>query len=128
MKRTPLTRRTPLKRGGWLRRRRKPVPVIVADIWREGLGPCAVCGARFRVDGHHIIPKRILRALGFDALCMDKRNRLPLCRRHHERHEASVEPVPRELLPASVWEFADEIGLRWYVERHYKPGEEAAVA
>lgn len=124
MKRTPLKRRTPLKaRQPWRPRRRpKPAGVIVADIWREGLGPCAVCGRssrKWRIDAHHIIPKRVLIRLGFSEYVMDKRNRLPVCRDHHESHHNRSHPLPRRLLPEAAFAFADELGISWYLDRHY---------
>lgn len=127
MKRSPLKRKAGLKRGGFLRRRRKPIGVIVADIWREGLHgcECAVCGTRAHLDGHHAIPKRVLIRLGFSEYVMDKRNRVPVCRQDHESHECRHRPILRSELPASVFEFAAELGLEWYLDRHY-PVEVAA--
>jgi hypothetical protein len=34
-------------------------------------------------------------------------------------------PIPRKMLPPGLIEFADELGLGWYIERTY-PLEEAA--
>lgn len=122
MKRTPLTRKSRLKRTGWLKRgRRKPVGVIVADIWREGLHEerCVVCGIGRNLDGHHAIPKRVLRRLGFGDYVMDKRNRVPACRHDHESHENRHRPIRRDELPASVFEFARDLCLEWYLDRHY---------
>lgn len=129
MKRSRIKRRTQLKRGGWLRSRRpKPVGVIVADIWREGIHECScvVCGARAHLDGHHAIPRRVLVRLGFADYVMDKRNRVPVCRHDHESHENRHRPLRRDELPASVFEFAAELGLEWYLDRHYSA--EAAAA
>lgn len=109
----------------WLRAsgRRKPVGVIVSDIWRDGLGPCAACVPNHRlpgrIDGHHVIPKSVLIGRGFHEFVMDKRNRLALCRTHHANHHSRSQPIPRSLLPESVFEFADELGLGWYLDRHY---------
>lgn len=128
MKRSRIKRRTPLKRGGMLRRRRpKPVGVIVADIWREGWeeGRCVVCGTRRNLDAHHAVPRRALIRLGFADYVMDKRNRVWACRHDHESHENRHRPIRRCELPASVFEFAAELGLEWYIDRHY-PVEVAA--
>ena len=128
MKRSPLKRKSGLKRGGYLRRgRRKPVGVIVADIWLEGWenGHCVVCGTRCNLDGHHAIPRRVLIRLGFFEHVMDKRNRVWVCRHDHESHECRHRPILRAELPASVFEFASELGLEWYLDRHY-PSELAA--
>jgi len=125
VKRTALKRRAPLRaRKPWRPRRRKPVGVIEADIWREGLGGCAVCrqeGGKCegRVQAHHIIRKSTLLALGFHDFVMDKRNRLAVCEHRHEQHTCAHRLIPRRLLPASVFEFAEELGLGWYLDRHY---------
>jgi hypothetical protein len=128
-------RRSALKRRVGLRARRlKPAGVIAADVWREGLGRCAVCEFEFEfegrpcrggVQGHHIIAKQTLRRLGLAEFVMDKRNRLPVCEYRHEQHTTGFKPIPRALLPASVFEFAAELGLGWYLDRHY-PLEQAA--
>lgn len=120
MKRTALRRRTPL------RVRLKPAPKDPGrHEWGEGLGPCVVCGTGFRVQGHHAVPKRVLKWYGLDASLWDIRNRVPVCRHDHESHETRARPIPRGLLPVSVFEFADEVGLGWYIDRHYP---EAAAA
>ena len=123
MKRSPLKRKTGLRRG-----RRKPVGVIVADIWREGLhgSKCVVCGTSRDIDGHHAIPRRVLVRLGFGDYVMDKRNRVPICRHDHESHECRHRPIQRRELPASVFEFAAELGLEWYLDKHYPAVEVAA--
>lgn len=122
MKRSALKRRTPLRRG-----RRKPVGVIVADIWRDGLHRerCVVCGTRTRLDGHHAIARRHLIRLGLGDFIMDTRNRVPVCRPDHESHECAYRRIRRDELPASVFEFARELGLDYYLDRYY-PAEVAA--
>lgn len=69
-----------------------------------------------KIDGHHVVPKQDLKRWGLHALLWDLRNMLPLCRYHHFRHEQAVQRVPRELLPAPAWEFADAIGARFVLE------------
>lgn len=128
MKRSSLKRKSKLKRGGFLQRRRpKPVGVIVADIWRDGIHDCTcvVCGTRRNLDGHHAIPRRVLVRLGFADYIMDKRNRVPVCRYDHESHESRHRPILRSELPASVFDFAEELSLGWYLDRHY-PAQVAA--
>lgn len=133
MKRTPLMRRTslkrgtPLKRGGFLRRRQPWRSGVVAAEWRAGIGACVRCGSRRNVDGHHAIPARILRMLGLHAYLSDRRNRVDVCRDCHESHENRSKPLTREELPAAVWEFAAELGLTWYLEKHY-PSRKALAA
>ena len=123
MRRSALKRRTPLRT-----RRLKPAGAIQADIWRDGLGPCVVTGARVNVDAHHIIPKGTLIRLGFSEHIMDKRNRLAVHRDVHESHHNRSHPLPRAVLPESVFEFADEFGLGWYLDRHYPVVHERAAA
>ena len=119
-----LKRRTGLKRG-----RPKPVGVIVADIWRDGLHEerCVVCGTRRNLDGHHAIPKRVLIRLGFADYVMDRRNRVPVCRHDHESHECRHRPIRRDELPAPVFDFVADLGLEWYLDRHYPAATEAAA-
>lgn len=122
-------KRTALKRKSGLHRRRpKPIGVIVADLWRDGLHEerCVVCGTRVHLDGHHAIPRRVLIRLGLADHIMDKRNRVPVCRHDHESHECAHRRIRRCELPASVFEFAAELGLDWYLDRFYPTAEVAA--
>ena len=129
MKRTALIRRTALTRGGWLRRRRpKPRPVVgpetFGEIWREGLGPCVVCPLEGgvcigEVQGHHILSKQLLRRRGLFFEMLDHRNRLAVCEHRHEQHTTGYKPIPRAALPASVFEFAKELDLEWWLDKHY---------
>ena len=75
-----------------------------------------------RVEGHHILGKHQLKKLyrsRFDELRWDERNGMGLCVWHHQRHEHHVERVPRWLLPAGVFEFAEELDLTWLLDRDY---------
>jgi hypothetical protein len=128
VKRTPLKRRTPLRpRKPWRVRRPKRISVVVVDVWREGLHlcRCIVCGTSVNLDGHHAIPKRVLIRLGYGDYVNDVRNRVPTCRHDHESHETRARPIRRVELPQAVFEFADELGLGWYIDRFY-PHKEAA--
>lgn len=91
-----------------------PVP---ADVARERALDLAT------IDGHHIVPKQDLKRWGLFALLWDLRNGLPLCRYHHFRHESAYQRVPRRLLPAAAWKFADEINARFVLDddRVYPP-------
>lgn len=80
--------------------------------------PCLVCGTRDSIDAHHVIPKQRLTAmaarLGIDAeglgqLLMDKRNGVPLCRYHHDAHEAAQSRVERSALPPQALAFAHRL-------------------
>ena len=106
------------------RARRKPAEVIMADLWRQGLGPCALLAVpghecEGRVEGHHAITRQALRKRGLDEFQWDRRNRVALCDRAHLSHHTRAQPLPRELLPASVFGFADELGLLWLIDRVY---------
>jgi hypothetical protein len=102
---------------------------LVNYIWRRDLGPCVVCpfeggecaGA---VQGHHIVPKELLKKRGFGAHLMDLRNRLSVCQRRHAQHTNKFKPIPRELLSAQAFEFAHELALGWYLEKHYPTASE----
>ncbi len=87
----------------------KATPVN-ADVRRERGADLA------RIEGHHLIEKSELRRWGLLAALFDPRNMLPLCSYHHARHTLAFERVPRELLPAAAFEFADEIGARFVLE------------
>jgi hypothetical protein len=130
-----MRRSQPRKGGNSLRRRRvKPVDKIMAGIWREDIGACAVCPAegvacRGPVQSHHLIAKGALKRRHLDEHLWDKRNRLAVCEWRHEQHTTRFKPIPRELLPPAVWEFAEELGLTYLIERAYPPEEdERAVA
>lgn len=72
-----------------------------------------------KIDGHHVISKDRLIAWGKRALKWDLRNGVPLCRYHHFRHEEATKPeqrLPRRLLLAPAWVFADEIDARFVLE------------
>lgn len=140
MKRSPITRRTALARvGNSLRRGRKAKhPAVVGpetfgELWREGMGSCVVCPLEGgfcigEVQGHHVIPKQTLRRRGFFFEMLDHRNRLPVCEHRHEQHTTGYKPIPRAALPPSVYEFAKELDLEWYLDKHYPLGRTEAVA
>jgi hypothetical protein len=119
--------------------------------WRMGLGPCIVCPAEALaagatcscasepssscmvhgicvgpVQGHHAIEKQALKRRGLHRFLDDLRNRVPVCEHRHEQHTSRVKPIPRELLPSSVFEFARELGLTWWLDKHYPLAKVAA--
>lgn len=67
----------------------------------------------------HVIPKQALRRRRLDEYVYDARNGILVCYRAHRRSDAGLERFPVDRLPDSVWEFAAELGLEWYVERLY---------
>lgn len=96
----------------------------MADLWRRGMGACQVCPAEGghcegRVQGHHVVSKQALRRHGLHEHLWDVRNRLAVCARRHERHTTLSAPIAYGLLPSSAIEFAAELGLEWWLDRHY---------
>jgi hypothetical protein len=141
MKRSPLgPGKTSLQRGSTFAPRptslkrarrppRSPSEIEAAAAWAKGVKakPCALCGAK-GVDAHHIITKQKLRevaaadGLDVQSLLWDHRNRLALCRRHHEAHHSRMHPVPWTVLEQhapKVFQFAREIGVLPWLERNY---------
>lgn len=103
---------------------RKPAGVIQTESWRKNLGPCALKGlpghvCEGKVRGHHLIPRQSLRRHGFVLFEWDIRNRLSVCDRAHHSHHTRARPIPRALLPESVFVFADELGLGWLLSKLY---------
>lgn len=125
MRRSPLKRGAPLKASR--RRQSNPMPAAAREAraaWAANLGPCAVCPAEGGVcsgpvQGHHAIAKQSLKRHGLHRALWDLRNRVPVCEHRHEQHTTAHKPIPRELLPASVFEFAEEVGLTWWLDRRY---------
>jgi hypothetical protein len=76
---------------------------------------CALCPAR-AVHQHHLIPKQVLRREGRSDRLTDPRVLMPLCFDCHFSHESWSRRIWRDQLPASVWEFARELG-EWAVCR-----------
>jgi hypothetical protein len=107
------------------KRRARPIGVIRADVWRAGLGPCIRGCESLYVDAHHVITAQKLRHFNLHDHLMDHRNRLALCRPCHDAHHNRKHPVMWEELPPAAIEFAQEVGLLWWLEKHY-PKLEAA--
>jgi len=82
---------------------------------------CAVGGAKHRdsLQIHHVIPKRILKVEGHADRLWDPRNSLVLCSSCHARHESALRKVPLALLRPAHFEFAEELGLLWVLDRFY---------
>ena len=79
---------------------------------------CALC-PRPADEGHHIIPKRVLRDKGLLLFMWDLRNQLPVDRPCHDQIEGPYSPLTRDLLPPAVEEFATELDLIGDLERRY---------
>lgn len=87
---------------------------------------CIICGAP-RPRGHHVITQAELRKHvrdpeDYERLRWDRRNLLALCDEHHVAHHSRQRPVSIQELSAhapGALVFADELGLRWWIERTY---------
>ena len=128
-------KRTPLKRTRSVLRR--DFDAEAAKAWLGSMGwRCAVCGERQRrerLEGHHVIPQRLIRAhvrslahtlklpdaeavVLLRRLLWDPRNGVPVHRECHarlERRFATIVPSDE------AWDFARELGLEWWLEKHY---------
>ena len=85
---------------------------------------CAVCGyVGLWLQAHHVVERKRLRNLGREVE-WDSRNGLALCfdpapNRCHDRHHSAQARVPRECLRPVNFEFADEHGFGWAIDRFY---------
>jgi hypothetical protein len=70
------------------------------------------------LDPHHVIAKQALKKHGLSSQLWNADNGIPLCRRHHERHETAVERVPKALLPLKAILFAQFFGLEHLLDRY----------
>jgi hypothetical protein len=126
VKRSPLKRHTRLKRG-WKRDVTHRHSPVIREAWRASVvvGGCVLADDECRgpVQAHHVLPKRVLKREGHEAKLWDQRNGVGLCELHHARVERRIQALPAALIPAGAWAFADEIGLRWWLDRFY--GERA---
>ena len=130
MRRSPLQRRSRLKRSGF---RSQPVTLgaesrQAADLERKlaaqfhdhaiWVGRCAVCYLRSPIlHAHHVVEKswltgelkRIVPPLHLAGLRWDLRNCIPLCSICHDRHHHGNSPLRAKHVPESVYEFAAEV-------------------
>lgn len=113
MKRTPIK---PGRRASRSLQERRRAAAWWDAAMKSTEGRCVVTG-RYAEEIHHAIPRQSLRHRGLDI--WDPRNGVPVTRRTHERHTTAVERIPRECLPASVEEYASEIGLTHLLDRYY---------
>ena len=127
MKRSPLIRRTRLKRQ---RTTQKPRPSDVeCAIFTEPSGGYCDCGCgRFAIwrDNHHVIPQQLIKREGRQDLLWDIRNRMRLHRFCHERHtncshKLSISVVPDAALVFAVEFFGDDQRAADWFCRHYGP-------
>ncbi len=120
MKRTALKRKSRVNGGAITRGHSRER--LLRELWTRNLGHCKVCadgGCLGPIQGHHLITKQALKKRGLEIHLWDIRNRLAVCERRHDLHTRRIEPISRDLIPPEAWEFADELGLRWWLERFY---------
>ncbi len=77
------------------------------------------------IQAAHLIPKQALRRRGLFEHVYDPRNGIGACYRAHRRSDAGIERFPVAYIPIEAWEFAEELGLDWMLERLY--GERVAA-
>jgi hypothetical protein len=78
-----------------------------------------------KIEGHHLIPKGDLKALGIRPReRYDLRLKVDLCRYHHERHENFVEGarVPADMYGPGVYAYAEQHDVMWLLERERDAG------
>jgi hypothetical protein len=70
--------------------------------------------------------ERAITRLGLEhrrqAVLYDKRNLMPLCRRHHGAHHSGMYRIPLAVVRAAcpkIDQFAGELGLSWFLDRYY---------
>lgn len=95
---------------------------------------CAVCGRTRReawmsgakIEAHHVIRKsklkQVCKTRGLDpsVVVWDVRNRLWLCSHPcHSGETTRLCPIPRSKIPRSSFEFAEELGLGYLLDRLY---------
>jgi hypothetical protein len=96
-----------------------------------------LCG--YGLEAHHVIPKATIRGQysywnglmpsrrkskglpevlpDLEYALADRRNLIPLCRHHHELVTNARLYVPSFSWPEGIWDFAEETGLTWYLDK-----------
>jgi hypothetical protein len=139
VKRSPLKRKTPLRstdgtlKRSSLKRGAGGPRASKAEVSARENFKTVVCSKKcigLLIPGHecegplqamHVVSKHTLKNRGLRRLLWDVQNGVPGCYRIHRRHDLAVEKIPRALLPAAAFEFAEEHGLMDALERHW-PG------
>jgi len=132
MKRSPLTRKTPMKRTGKLKRKRGFHGYLgFADfndaVWKRDLGRSIISKqlVRYGTPAHHAIPKRTLRQSEITyPYIYDPRIGVTLTAHEHELVELGHLKIWRSSLPACFFEAAEEMGMMEYVDRKYPTKED----
>lgn len=71
----------------------------------------------FPMQAMHVVPKQTLRRRGLGHLVFDPLNAVNGCYRIHRRHDNRIELIPRHLLPARCFAWAEAHNLTAELER-----------
>ena len=131
MKRSPLTRKTPMKRTGRLKRgkgfhRYEGMAAFNLLVWDRDKGRSVLSGCQVRegTPAHHALPKRVLRRYGMESYVSDPRVGVTLTASEHEMVETGFLKIPRDCLPDGFFEAANEMGLDWWADAKYPKKED----
>lgn len=136
MKRTPLARRSALRRTHpGAAGARAGVTAGLRRAFREGVlahGGCVMCarltvreqralpGNTTRLDAHHVVRAQTMKRAGLPPeVVFDPAAGIPVCRFHHATHHAYRERIPRDVLPANTVNFLRAVGLKKDLDREY---------
>lgn len=76
---------------------------------------CAYAGTSLQAA--HVIPKQTLRRTGLADHIWNPLNGMALCTDCHAEHDTYKHRVDA---PESAYEFAEALGMGWYMEKHYR--------
>jgi 5-methylcytosine-specific restriction endonuclease McrA len=127
MKRTPLTRKTPMARGtatlaraplapGKRKVRLRVQPNVRKAVFARSKRKCIVCHRRVRLTIHHVLPVRM-----FGALELDPANMIGVCEGCHDAHERAARRIRQGELPtcAITLAYATSGEAAMFLERTY---------
>jgi hypothetical protein len=76
-------------------------------------------GCEGPLQAHHVISQQALRRRGLDRELWNVRNGVAVCEQAHRRHTLAVERICYDDLPYAAFQFANEHGLAWMIDRYY---------
>lgn len=92
-------------------------------------GFCVMCGTSKNLQPHHVLERsRVKHALLRKDeeipvdIYWDPRNGIALDWDCHQRHHGFSRRLSRRCLPASAFEYAEDHGLTWLLDREYPEG------
>lgn len=71
------------------------------------------------LQAHHVITQQALRKRGHGDLLWDTRNGFAICEGAHARHSLAIDRIAYDDLPYAAFQFANELGLGWMIDRYY---------